>query len=213
MFTGLVETVCTISSVSRQAGAVQVNIDLGELAQDCKIGDSIAINGVCLTISRLAGTIASFDISPETLSKSTLAGLKVGSHVNIERAMGLSERFGGHFVLGHVDGVAKIKSIDRHGQFADIKFAADRELLDAMVPKGSVAVDGISLTIAGLDKTGFSVAVIPQTLEKTTLSRAKSGDMVNIENDIIVKTVKKQLEQILPQRHGLTAEKLREMGF
>jgi riboflavin synthase len=213
MFTGLIETVCTVSSVNRHAGAVQVSIDLNELARDCKIGDSIAISGVCLTISRLAGSMATFDISPETLSKSTLAGLKTGSQVNIERAMGPSERFGGHFVLGHIDGTAKIKSIDRHGQFADIRFAADQELLDAMVPKGSVAVDGISLTIAGLDKTGFSVAVIPQTLEKTTLSRVKSGDSVNIETDIIVKTVKRQLEQILPLRQHLTAEKLREMGF
>jgi riboflavin synthase len=213
MFTGLIEAVCPVSSVIKKVGAVQLDINLGELPRDCKTGDSIAVSGVCLTITKLANSTASFDVSPETLSKSTLSRLKTGSQVNIERAMGPKERFGGHFVLGHIDGVATIKSIDRRGQFADIRFTAGKTLLDAIVPKGSVAIDGISLTIAELDKTGFSVAVIPQTLEKTTLSKVKPGDMVNIETDIIVKTVKKQLEQILPQTQGLTAEKLREMGF
>jgi riboflavin synthase len=116
-------------------------------------------------------------------------------------------------VLGHIDGTAIIKSIDRHGEFADIRFAADAELLEAMVIKGSVAVDGISLTVSDMDEKSFRIALIPQTLKKTTLGRAKIGDYVNIENDIIIKTVKKQLEKILPQTKPLTAERLRQLGF
>jgi riboflavin synthase len=190
-----------------------MSIDLGELADDSKIGDSIAINGGCLTITKLEGSVATFDLSGETLAKSTLGKLKPSSQVNVERAIKVTDRFGGHFVQGHIDGTAAIKAIDKHGQFADMKFAVPAELLDQMVVKGSVAVDGISLTIASIDQNSFSVAIIPETLNKTTLSRVKIGDEVNIETDIIVKTVKKQLEKILPQKQLLTAEKLKELGF
>jgi riboflavin synthase len=190
-----------------------LSIDLGELADDGRIGDSIAINGVCLTIARLEGGLATFELSGETLAKSTLGKLKPSSQVNVERAIRAADRFGGHFVQGHIDGTATIKAIDKRGRFADMKFAAEPGLLDAMVVKGSVAVDGISLTIASMDQNSFSVALIPETLNKTTLSRVKIGYEVNIETDIIVKTIKKQLEKILPQRQSLTAEKLKELGF
>ena len=190
-----------------------LSIDLGELADDGRIGDSIAINGVCLTIARLEGGIATFELSGETLAKSTLGKLKPSSQINIERAIRAADRFGGHFVQGHIDGTATIKAIDKRGRFADMKFAAEPELLDQMVVKGSVAVDGISLTIASMDQNSFSVALIPETLKKTTLSKVKIGDEVNIETDIIVKTIKKQLEKILPQKQSLTTEKLKELGF
>jgi riboflavin synthase len=190
-----------------------LTVDLGELAGDGRIGDSIAINGVCLTIARLEGSIVSFELSGETLAKSTLGKLKPSSQVNVERAIKASDRFGGHFVQGHIDGKAAIKAIDKRGQFADMKFAAEPELLDQMVVKGSVAVDGISLTIASMDQNSFTVALIPETLNKTTLSQVKISDEVNIETDIIVKTIKKQLEKILPQTQSLTAEKLKELGF
>ncbi len=190
-----------------------LTVDLGEPAGDGRIGDSIAINGVCLTIARLEGSIATFELSGETLAKSTLGKLKPSSQVNIERAIKASDRFGGHFVQGHIDGKAAIKAIDKRGQFADMKFAAGPELLDQMVVKGSVAVDGISLTIASMDQNSFTVALIPETLNKTTLSQVKISDEVNIETDIIVKTIKKQLEKILPQTQSLTAEKLKELGF
>jgi riboflavin synthase len=190
-----------------------LSIDLGELADDGRIGDSIAINGVCLTIARLEGGLATFELSGETLAKSTLGKLKPSSQVNVERAIRAADRFGGHFVQGHIDGTATIKAIDKRGRFADMKFAAEPGLLNAMVVKGSVAVDGISLTIASMDQNSFSVALIPETLNKTTLSRVKIGYEVNIETDIIVKTIKKQLEKILPQRQSLTAEKLKELGF
>ncbi|MHC4326333.1 MAG: riboflavin synthase [Planctomycetota bacterium] len=222
MFTGLIETICSVKSARRSAESMVITIDLGDLAAESKTGDSIAINGVCLTITQLQGSLATFDVSAETLAKSTLGRLKPLSQVNIERSLRASDRFGGHFVLGHVDGTAKIDTIDKSGEFADIKFAVGAELLEAMVVKGSVAVDGISLTIASVDSNGFGVSVIPdgfgvsvipETLKRTTLGTAKIGDFVNIETDIIVKTIKRQLDEILPKKQGLTAEKLRQSGF
>ncbi len=213
MFTGLIEAICRVKSVRRSRGGLLLTIDLGKPADESKIGDSIAINGVCLTVARLDGGLATFDISSETLTKSNLGKLKSSSPVNVELALKATGRFGGHFVQGHIDGAATIKAINKQGQFADIKFAAGAELLDQMVVKGSVAVDGISLTIASMNKNSFSVAIIPETLKKTTLGEAKIGDAVNIETDIIVKTVKKQLEKTLPQEQPLTMEKLRELGF
>jgi riboflavin synthase len=216
MFTGLIEAICIVTSVRPAAGGMLLTVDLANLAVDSKVGDSIAINGACLTIARLDGNLATFDISPETLARTALGRLTSSSQVNVELAMKATDRFGGHFVQGHIDGVATIKTIKREGDFADMKFAADPELLDQMVVKGSVAVDGISLTVAGMDQTGFRVAIIPQTLKKTTLGKAKIGDLVNIETDIIVKTIKKLLESVLGgqgRERGLTFEKLTEMGF
>lgn len=215
MFTGLIEAICTVKSVSQRAGGdgLSLTIDLAKLASDSKIGDSIAINGTCLTLVRLEGKLAAFDVSGETLTKSNLAKLRPSSQVNVERAVKATDRLGGHIVQGHIDGIATIKAIRKIAQFADIKFAADAELLDQMVIKGSVAVDGISLTIADINETSFSVAIIPETLKRTTLGKAKIGDEVNIETDIIVKIIKKQLDKILPQKQPLTAETLKELGF
>jgi len=213
MFTGLIEAICTLKSAYTTGGGMQLTIDLGKLADETKIGDSIAINGVCLTVARLQGSLAGFDISGETLAKSTLSKLKPSSQVNTERAIKAIDRLGGHFVQGHIDGTATIKAIDKHGQFADIKFAANPELLNQMIVKGSVAVDGISLTIANMEENSFSTTIIPKTLEKTTLGKAKIGNCVNIETDIIVKTIKKQLEKILPRQEKLTVERLKEIGF
>lgn len=213
MFTGLIEAVCKVKSVRRTGGTMLLTVDLANLAGDCKIGDSIAVNGVCLTITKLDGHNADFDVSAETLTKSTMNNLGPSSQVNIERAVKAADRFGGHFVQGHIDGTALVKAMEKQGKFAVMKFMAEAELLDFMVPKGSVAVDGISLTIAGIDDNSFSVALIPETLNKTTLSKVKISDKVNIETDIIVKTIKKQLEKILPQNRTLTAEKLKDLGF
>jgi riboflavin synthase len=213
MFTGLIKAICTVKSAYAAGGGMRLAIDLGKLADESKIGDSIAINGVCLTIAQLRGSFAEFDVSGETLTKSTLGKLKPSSAVNAELAMKAADRFGGHFVLGHIDGVATIKAISRQGQFADIKFAANPKLLSQMVVKGSVAVDGISLTIANMDENSFSASIIPETLKGTTLGGAKIGDTVNIETDIIIKTIKKQLEKILPQKQSLTTERLKELGF
>jgi len=202
-----------VESVRQNSGAMRLTIDLAALAGGIKVGDSIAINGVCLTIAELNRTLAVFDVSGETLTKSTLGKLKPKSFVNTERAVMAGGRFGGHFVQGHIDGTAAIKTINKQGQFANMEFTASAELLDQMVVKGSVAVDGVSLTIADINKSGFGIAIIPKTLEQTTLARAKIGDTVNIETDIIVKAVKKQLDNLLPREQKLTVEKLKELGF
>jgi riboflavin synthase len=192
---------------------VQLTVDLGKLADGTKIGDSVAINGACLTIIQLQAGRAGFDLSSETLAKSALGKLSSASVVNVERAVRPSDRLGGHIVQGHIDGTATVMSIDRRGLFADFRFAADPGLIEQMVVKGSVAVDGVSLTIAQMDRDSFSVAVIPQTLDRTTLGKAKLGDTVNIEIDVISKIVRKQLEKMLPQPEKLTMEKLRQSGF
>jgi riboflavin synthase len=213
MFTGLIEALCMVRSVRQSGQTMTLAVDLAKLADDCKVGDSIAINGACLTVTRLEGTAADFDVSRETLEKSTLGKCTLSSQVNVERAVKAGARLGGHFVSGHIDGTAKISSIKKQGNFAEMKFAADPELLDKMIVKGSVAIDGISLTIAEMDNISFSVAVIPETLKRTTLGNAKIEDKVNIETDIIVKTIKKHLENILPKHKTLTAEKLKQLGF
>jgi riboflavin synthase len=214
MFTGLIEAVCDVKSVSSgTASGASLVVDLGGLAQDSKTGDSIAVGGVCLTVTRLQGTTATFGLSPETLERSTLGTLRPASKVNIERAMRPTDRLGGHIVQGHIDGIGTVKVVKRLGEFADIEFAVEPELLEQMVLKGSVAVDGVSLTIAGVGPGGFRVAAIPETLNRTTLGNAYIGGRVNIETDILVKIVRRQLEAILPQKQTLTVERLRQMGF
>ncbi len=215
MFTGLIEAVCEVKSISTGAvpGGGSLVVDLGELAQDCRVGDSIAVSGACLTITRLQAPAATFGLSPETRAKSTLATLRPPAKVNIERAMKPTDRFGGHMVQGHVDGTGTIRSVKRLGEFADIEFAAAPELLEQMVPKGSVAVDGVSLTIAGIGPESFRVAVIPETLNRTTLGDACAGRRVNLEVDILVKIVRRRLEAIVPQKPPLTVERLQQMGY
>jgi riboflavin synthase len=215
MFTGLIESVCEVRSISPSgtSGGGSLVVDLGGLAGDCRTGDSVAVNGACLTVAGFSGTVATFALSGETLAKSTLAALRTGSKVNVERAMKATDRFGGHIVQGHVDGTGRVRAIKKRGEFADIEFSAERQLLEQMVPKGSVAVDGVSLTIAGLGAESFRIAAIPETLSRTTLGAARIGDSVNIEVDIIVKVVRRQLETLLPPQEPLTVERLRQMGF
>ncbi len=213
MFTGLIEAVCKVKSVNRKGTSMELTVDLGESAGQVKIGDSVSINGACLTVIRVNSRLANFDVSGETLAKSTLGELVGGSDVNVELAMKAGERFGGHFVQGHIDGIAAIRAFEKQGEFANVKFTAPAELLGQMIVKGSVAVDGVSLTIAEMDTESFSAAVIPKTLEATTLGKVKAGDKVNIETDIIVKTIKKQMENIVGPKQGLTVEKLKELGF
>jgi riboflavin synthase len=210
MFTGIIESVCRVVSTVRQGGGMRLGIDLG---QGVKFGESIAVNGVCLTAAGLKGNTAEFDVSGETLTKTTIGNLKTGSLVNIERAMPANDRFGGHFVQGHIDAVGKIKKIERKGDFRQFVFESPKEILDYIIPKGSIAIDGVSLTIADIEKDNFSAAIIPATFENTIFRNYKVGDSVNIETDIICRIVKKQLEKILPNSKGLNVEKLKEMGF
>jgi riboflavin synthase len=213
MFTGIIQKIGTVKALSRSGDGATLTIDLGQLANQVKIGDSIAINGPCLTVSKLAGTLATFDVSGETLAKSTIGKLASGAKVNIELALRADDRFGGHFVLGHVDSTTTIKKIENKADFATFSFTAAKDLLDQMIPKGSVAINGISLTIAELNSDGFTVAVIPQTLKETTLGQAKKDEQVNIEIDIITKTVRRYLQQLSPGKSGMTLEDLKQQGF
>ena len=230
MFTGLIESVYRVGSVISKAGGMRLAVNLG---QAVKCGDSIAVNGVCLTVAGLKGAVAEFDVSGETLSKTTLGNLKAGSLVNIERAMQTLDRFGGHFVQGHIDAIGKVKKIEKKGEFWIYTFEVPKEILDYIIPKGSIAVDGVSLTIVDIQEQSFTVAIIPVTFEKTIFKNYKAGDSVNIETDVICRVVKKQLDNIsasassfvktmedkkamadrLGNERGLTIEKLKEMGF
>ena len=210
MFTGLIESVCKVTSVSGRAGGMRLQINLG---QAVKAGESIAVNGVCLTVGGVQGAGAEFDVSGETLSMTTLKSLKVGSYVNIERAMSADGRFGGHFVQGHIDAVGKVKKIEKKGEFWQFVFETPKDILDYIVLKGSIAIDGTSLTIASIEKNNFSTAVIPTTFENTILKNCKVGDSVNIETDMICRIVRKQLENILPDKSNLTIDKLTNLGF
>jgi len=215
MFTGLIESVCEVKSLAPGGGAGggALVVDLGALADDCRIGDSVAISGACLTATRIEGTAVTFALSPETLAKSTLATLRPPAQVNVERAMKATDRFGGHIVQGHVDGTGAVRAVNTLGEFADIEFDVEQELLTQMVPKGSVAIDGISLTVAAIAPESLRIAAIPETLNRTTLGTARIGQRVNIEVDILVKIVKRQLEAMLPEQRPLTAERLQQMGY
>ena len=204
MFTGIIEKKGKIAALRPNAGGTRLTIDLEELAEGTKLGDSIAVNGACLTVSDLAGSVASFDVVAETLRRTALGDLAAGDPVNLERALRVGDRLGGHFVQGHVDGVGTIARRTRTGGEYLLHVAVPRELSDQMIEKGSVAVDGISLTIAALGDGAFAIAVIPHTLERTTLGDRRDGTRVNIEIDMIGKYVRKLLG------HGDSAQKLSE---
>ena len=217
MFTGLVEAIGQIKSVANVTGGRRLTVSLGPLVQDAKRGDSICINGVCLTISHLRADHASFDVMRETLRVSSLERLKTGGRVNLERAMPADGRFGGHIVQGHVDGVGTVDEIEKDASKWIIWIACSPELIDLMIPKGSVAIEGVSLTLVEVQDKRFSVSLIPTTLAETTLQSLRVGDTVNLEADIINKWIKKRLDQLFPcagaQPPGLTLEQLRQQGF
>lgn len=194
MFTGLVEDRGAVASIQSDGAAICLAIDVPEsLADGCRIGDSIAINGCCLTVVEAARRQWSFQAGAETLSKTNLGDLKVRDAVNLERALPAGGRLGGHFVQGHVDGVGSVDAIEHDGEWTTMWFRVPAALARLMVSKGSVAVDGISLTVVDVEPDRFSVALIPHTLEVTTLGRRKVGDRVNIETDILGKYVQKLL--------------------
>jgi riboflavin synthase len=214
MFTGIITSTGQVRSFTAAGTGAVLVVDLNRLAADVHPGESVAINGVCLTITRLAGSQGSFDVSEETLARSTLGTLRTGNNVNLELALKLGDRLGGHMVQGHVDGIAVMSKIQPSGEFMTIHFDTDPEVLNQLIPKGSVAVDGISLTVAALNDQGFTVAIIPETARVTTLGSAKTGDRVNLETDMIVKTVRRYLDGLLPKEAGsFTVQKLREIGF
>ena len=193
MFTGLIREVGRVAAVDGGADGVRLTIEAPETARDARLGDSIALSGVCLTVvDRTDGRLA-FDAVPETLARSSLQTLEPGSRVNVEPALRAGEPLGGHYVQGHVDGVGRIRSVEPEGDGRRIWVDAPPELMRYVVEKGSVAVEGTSLTVAGLDRRGFAVALIPHTLGETTLGEIEPGDPVNLEADVLAKYVEKLL--------------------
>jgi len=213
MFTGIIEHIGAVKTLARQGASARLTVDIGALAADAKIGDSISVSGACLTTTALSRGIASFDVSGETLVRTTLGKLKSGDAVNLERAMRADSRMGGHFVQGHVDGVGGILRVTRGQNDWTFEFSAPAELRGQIVEKGSVAVDGISLTAASLTSEGFTVAVIPHTFERTTLGRKREGDEVNIETDILGKYVRQFTQGMKKGESNITPDFLERHGF
>ena len=192
MFTGLVEGRGTIRDIRSDGAAIRLVIEVpNELTGDGGVGASVAINGCCLTLVEVDGNCWAFQAGDETLSKTNLGELQPGHQVNLERPLPADGRFGGHFVQGHVDGMGRVDGIQRDGEWVTMWFRVPEDLAKQMVPKGSVAVDGVSLTLVEVERDRFSVALIPHTLEMTTLGIRNQGDAVNIETDILAKHVQK----------------------
>ncbi|MBR6386176.1 MAG: riboflavin synthase [Ruminococcus sp.] len=212
MFTGIVEEMGMVSEITRNGNNSYIRIQAEKVLSDVHIGDSIAVNGVCLTVTRHDGNIFQADVMNETLNRSSLGSLKRGSKVNLERAMSAEGRFGGHIVSGHIDGTGTITNIKNDGIAVWYTVSAKPEIMRYTVEKGSIAIDGISLTVARVSENSFSVSIIPHTAEKTVLSLKKIGDIVNLENDIIAKYVEK-LVNIPQKKKGVTLELLAEKGF
>lgn len=187
MFTGIIEETGKIISV----GAGRIAVQAGKVLEGTKIGDSIAVNGVCLTVTTMTSSEFTADVMPETLSRTNLGSLGKGAWVNLERAMAADGRFGGHIVSGHIDGTGTVSRLEKDGNAVWVYIAAPGSILNLIIEKGSIAIDGISLTVAKVNAVEFAVSVIPHTGEETTLLGKKAGDMVNLENDVIGKYVQK----------------------
>ncbi len=207
MFTGIVETTGIVTSVKKAGRGIDLSVrPLSDF--EVRIGDSISVNGICLTVVKNDSDIL-FNVSPETIKSTNLGDIKVNDRVNLERALRMSDRFGGHLVSGHVDGVGRIIEKRKEGDYTFYAFEVSPDILRYIVIKGSIAVDGISLTVIGLDTRSFSVAIIPHTMTATNIGEKKIGDKVNIEVDIIGKYV----ERFMSERGGKLVELLREGGF
>lgn len=211
MFTGIVQEVGRISHIKPHQTGAEIKILAPEAVSQLQIGDSVATAGVCLTCTTIDDHHFTADLSRETLRLTTLGNLKVGDPVNLELALTLSTRLGGHLVTGHVDGVGTVESVNREGQGKVIVVSAPENVARYIVPKGSIAVDGVSLTVASVTSQQFSVALIPHTLQVTTLGRLKPGDRVNLEADLIGKYVERLLQGY--QKDDRIKRLLGEAGF
>ena len=214
MFTGIVEELGTVRRVLPGARAGKIVIGAHKVLEDVHIGDSIAVNGVCLTVVSASADEFTADVMPETLRKSGLGTLKAGDPVDLERAMAADGRFGGQSGSGHIDGVGRIVETRPEENAVIVTGSAPPEILALIVEKGSIAIDGISLTVASLSRTTFSVSLIPHTAAQTVLLKKHAGDVVNLENDIVGKYVQKLLSGATGgQPSGLTLEYLQANGF
>ena len=210
MFTGIIQHVGNVVGVAQTAAGKRLRIDVGPLAEALGVGASLAVDGACLTLCRLDGSVAEFDAVAETLRRTTLGALTAGARVNLEPALAAGGRLDGHIVQGHVDGVAEVARIESGAAGRLLHVSADAAMIDSMVPKGSVALAGVSLTLVSVERGRFCVALVPVTLGATTLGQVKISGRLNVELDIIGKYVRRYLKQTAG---GLTIDKLREEGF
>lgn len=216
MFTGIIEETGTIKEIVRRNTAVRLSVSCSKVLEDTKIGDSIAVNGICFTVSGLGGGWFAADVMPETVRKTGLSSLGTGDRVNLERALRLSDRLGGHLVSGHIDGTGVVSERTEEANAIWLVIMAQETILRHIVEKGSVALDGTSLTVAGVDGKSFRVSLIPLTVQDTVLGRKRPGDPVNIECDMVGKYVEKLLGQAQAEAgrgNGVSMELLRENGF
>jgi riboflavin synthase len=199
VFTGIVEAVGSVRALRRAGGKVELAIEAPPIVPGTRVGDSVAVNGVCLTVTAAQGAALRFDVMPESLERSSLGGLREGSPVNLERAMRADGRLDGHIVQGHVDGTGRVRELRREGDDVRLFVDCERDFAELLVEKGSVAIEGVSLTVVGVGSAGFHVALIPHTLAVTTLGGLAPGDRVNLEADVLGKYVKRYLERVLPR--------------
>ncbi|WLR43792.1 riboflavin synthase [Bacillus carboniphilus] len=211
MFTGIIEEIGTVQSIKEQRNAAQMEIKAKRILEDVQVGDSIAVNGICLTVTNFEQEKFSVDVMPETIKVTNLIDLKVGSTVNLERSMSANGRFGGHFVSGHIDGVGQI--IERRPESNAIYYRVkvNPSLSNLMIEKGSIAVDGTSLTIFDVEKDSFLVSIIPHTASETIIGQKREGDRVNIECDMLAKYVHRFTEQ--HGEKGMTFDWLNQQGI
>lgn len=213
MFTGIVEEVGTIKQMTQGEESLQLTIEVKKITQDVQLGDSISVNGVCLTVTNFTNTTFDTDIMPETFHHTALKELSEGSKVNLERAMPANGRFGGHFVSGHVDGVGKIVKRERKDNAEYFYIEVPDELAKYFMLKGSVSVDGTSLTVFGVENNQFTISLIPHTQEATILTTKHEGDEVNIECDMLLKYVHQLVKPSESEADGISVEQLRRAGF
>lgn len=216
MFTGIIEEVGTVRRVLSGGTAGEISIRAAAVLEGTHIGDSIAVNGVCLTVTGMTGDGFTADVMPETLRRTNLGRLNSDSRVNLERAMAAGGRFGGHIVSGHIDGVGTIRSMRREENAVWVTIAAPTPILRLIVEKGSIAIDGVSLTVAEVTSETFSVSIIPHTGAQTILLSKRPGEQVNLENDVVGKYVRRLLEPYqteTPKSGGITEEFLMQYGF
>ena len=216
MFTGIVEEMGKIVRVEKGAKSSRLTVSGDKIFSDLKLGDSVATNGVCLTVTSFSKGIFTADVMNETLKRSNLGELRQGSMVNLERAMIANGRFGGHIVSGHIDGTGVITKIEQDDIAIWYTIRADRKIMKYIIEKGSVAIDGISLTIAKVTDNDFSVSLIPHTAKETVLGYKKTGDTVNLENDVVGKYIEHFLsfkEEPETKSSGITKEFLLKAGF
>jgi len=194
MFTGIVEELGIVKNMTRGAKSIKLTVSACLVLEDVKIGDSIAVNGICLTVTEFSGNDFTVDVMSETIDRTALSGLKKGNRVNLERALRLSDRLGGHIVSGHIDGVGTIIGQEKVDIAVLTKIQAPYEVIKYIVRKGSVAIDGISLTVVDFDEEALTVSLIPHTAKLTTLGFKKNGDKVNLEGDMLVKYMERLME-------------------